>query len=264
MPSCRILIYGLILSCPVFATFAAAESTDCGAPVIIIPDGRITQSTIPASTTYWYGLYALANHSYSVEFVPPADNFLNSYRPQFGVISVYSPSDALVSCRGSSSVAATPNSGYAPAILKSGNGAGRRIAFTAQVSGLFLISTTNVAGSGSYTFRSVDTTLVNIRWNTMNGNDVQWIIMNISDMPVTGTMTLVDMNGQLIVTAPVTLPVGGRVSRKSDVSDLNLQRELAGSVFFSHNGPPGSVRAEAFMLLPNMTLPDRFDPVTVQ
>jgi|SRR5271165_2300580 len=252
-----ILLGVVVLAAP----WAFAESTDCGAPVLIVPDGRITQSTIPASTTYWYGIYAQAYHSYSVEFVPAADNFFNNFRPQFNGVTVYSPTDSVQSCRGTSSVVITPNSGYAPAILKNSNGAGRRVSFIAQSSGLYLISATNVMGAGAYSFRAVDTTLINIRWNTMAGNDVQWIIMNISDMPITGTLTIVDMNGQVVTSLQFAIPIGGRVSRTSGNSDLRLPREIAGSVLFTHNGPPGSVLAEAFLLTPMGTLPEKFDPV---
>ncbi len=125
-----------------------AESTDCTTPVLIVPDGRLTQSSILQGTTYWYGIYAQANHSYSVEFIPQADNFLNTYRPQFGAITIYGPTDYLQACRGNSSVTVTATSGYSPVINRSPNGAGRRASFTASVSGLHLISVTNVAGSG--------------------------------------------------------------------------------------------------------------------
>ncbi len=71
-------------------------------------------------------------------------------------------------------------------ILKNGNGAGRRISFTAKTAGLHLIAVTNVAGQGTYSFRAVDTTLVNMRWSTRGGYSDQWGFLNVSDMPVTG------------------------------------------------------------------------------
>src|SRR5215469_219676 len=108
-----------------------AESTDCSTPVIIIPDGRLTQSSFPQNTSYWYGINAIARHSYSVEFEPPADNYVNTVRPRFAPLSVFGPTDFLQSCRGNSTAIVTQNSGYAPAILANSNGAGRRISFTA-------------------------------------------------------------------------------------------------------------------------------------
>jgi hypothetical protein len=243
---------------------AFAESTDCLAPVVIIPDGRVTQGSIPASTTFWYGVYAQANHSYSVEFVPAADNFFNSIRPQFNAVVVYSPSDTLQLCRGTSSVAVTPNSGYSPTILKNGNGAGRRVSFIAQSSGLYLIAATNVMGSGTYSFRAVDTTLVSVRWNTLSGYDAQWILLNVSDMPVSGTLLILDMSAQILASVPISLPSGGRTTRSSSVSDINLPRNAAGQALFVHNGPPRAVVGEAFMIGQTTILAEKFEPVTSQ
>lgn len=243
----RLAIAPLLL-CIALVSSAFAESTDCSVPVLLVPDGRITQSTIPQSTTYWYGIYAQANHSYSVEFVPAADNYFNVSRPQFNVISVYSPSDYLQSCRGTSSVTVTANSGYSPVILKNGNGAGRRVSFIAQSSGLHLISATNTAGAGNYTFRAADTTLFNPRWNTNGANDVQWGFFNVSEMVITGLLTLFDVNGQVVASVPFTVPPNGRAARYTGASDMNLPRNLAGAAIFSHNGPPGSVQGDAFIV----------------
>jgi hypothetical protein len=231
-----------------FTNLVNAESADCTAPVIIVPDGRLTQGSFPAGTTYWYGIYTQAGHSYFVEFVPPADNAVGAIRPLFSYLSVYAPTDSLQSCRGVSSAVITQNSGYAPAILKSGNGAGRRVSFIAQSSGLYLVAATNIGGTGGYTFRAGDTTLFNPRWGTNGGNDVQWGFLNVSDMPVTGTLTLFDINGQVLTTIAIGIPPGGRSGRYSGSSDLNLPRNLAGSAMFSHNGPPNSIIADAFIV----------------
>lgn len=228
---------------------AYGESTDCTTPMLIVSDGRITQSSFPQNTTFWYGIHAQAGHSYSVEFEPPADNFLNTTKIQFAALSVFSPSDSLFGCRGTSSVAVTQNSGYAPVIMKNGNGAGRRISFTAQSAGLHLIAVTNAGGGGgSYTFRGVDTTSFNLRWSTWNGYEDQWGFLNVSDMPVSGVLSIYDMNGSQIAAVPVSIPVGTKWIRRSSVGDLNLPRNRNGYVLFSHNGPPGAVIGESCVL----------------
>src|SRR5664279_6406221 len=201
---------------------ARAESTDCTTPVLVIADGRITQSTFPQNTTYWYGIDAQVGHSYSVEFEPPADNYLNATRVQFTTLSVFGPGDTMQGCRGSSSVAVTQNSGYAPVILKNGNGAGRRVSFTAQSAGLHLIAVTNVAGTGSYSFRAVDTTLFNLRWSTCGRYDDQWGFLNLSDMPITGTFTVYDLTHRVVGAVQFAIPPGGEVVRYSDAWDVNL------------------------------------------
>jgi hypothetical protein len=69
------LVIASLVICSAVAPWVLAESTDCTTPVVIIPDGRPTQSSFPQSTSYWYGVYAQAGHSYSVEFEPPPTTF---------------------------------------------------------------------------------------------------------------------------------------------------------------------------------------------
>src|SRR3974377_1249468 len=96
----------LVSCCLIFA-----ESTDCANPVLIIPDGRLTQSSITQNATYWYGIYAVAGHSYSVEFEPPADNYAGASHVIFSQPTVFGPNDIVSGSRGGRTVAATTNSG---------------------------------------------------------------------------------------------------------------------------------------------------------
>jgi len=235
----------------VSAPLAKAESSDCTTPVLVVADGRITQSTFPQDTTYWFGIFAQVGHSYSVEFEPAADNYPNSVRVQVGPVSVYGPGDSLQACHGTSSVVVTQNSGYAPVILKNGNGAGRRVSFTAQSAGLYLISAYNNRGAGSYSFRAVDTTLFNLRWSTWGGYGDQWGFLNISDFPLTGFLVIYDSNNTVIASAQFTVPAGGEVVRGSYSNDLNISANHNGFAMFSHNGPPGAVIADAYMVSPS-------------
>lgn len=61
-------VIALLAFCALLTPWALAESTDCNTPVIIVPDGRLTQSTFPQATTHWYAISTQAGHSYSVEF----------------------------------------------------------------------------------------------------------------------------------------------------------------------------------------------------
>lgn len=115
---------------------------------------------------------------------------------------------------------------------------------------------------GSYSFRAVDTTLVTVRWNTATDYDALWALLNVSDMPITGTITVIDMNGQVLTALQLSIPPGGRVARSSGTSDVNVPRNTAGSALFSHNGPPNSVMAEAPMIGPTSTLPQKFEALT--
>ncbi len=239
-------IFFVLLAGAIGAPFALAESTDCTVPVLIVTDSRVTQSTFPQSATFWYGIYAQAGHSYSIEFVPAADNWISTLHVQFGPISVYGPNDGLQGCRGNSSVALTQNSGYSP-VLRNGNGTGRRVSFTAQSGGLYLISIANVAASGAYSFRAVDTTLFNPRWSTYGGYDNAWGFLNASDMTIVGTLTVYDTSGRALRSAYLTLSPGAEQFKFTFPTDMNLPRNSAGYATFSHNGPPNSVIADAYM-----------------
>ena len=247
MPIRTSLILALAVIC---SSCMLAESTDCTTPVLVIPDGRTTTSTFPQGTTYYYGIHAQAAHSYSVEFEPPADNYANVVRVQFSILSVFGPGDVLQACRGQSSVSVTQNSGYAPVILKNGNGAGRRISFTAHTAGLHLIAVTNIAGQGPYSFRAVDTTLVNMRWSTRGGYSTQWGFLNVSDMPVTGILTIYDWNNNPIASSQFTISPTAEITKNSSPSDLNVPDKSNGFGLFSHNGPPGAIIADAYMISP--------------
>ena len=113
----------------------------------------------------------------------------------------------------------TLTNGYAPVILRGGNGAGRRISFTAQSSGLYLIEVTNVGSAGNYTFRAVDTTLVNATWSTCGGFDNEWIFENVSDMTVTGALTIYGFNNVALMSVQFLIPPGGGTIRYSHYFD---------------------------------------------
>lgn len=239
------IIFGcLVIASPVLH----AESTDCGAPVIVIPDGRISLSTFPQSTLYWYGVYALAGHPYTVEFESASNNSLSATVAVFSAITVYGPSDSLVGCRGTSSVTVTPNDGYSPVIKKSPNGNGRRASFTGQSAGLYLIAVSNVGSTGPYSFRATDTTLVNPRWSTYGGYFTYWGLLNLSDMTVNGVFTVYDPSGRALDSVGLTLAPGTEQFHTSLPNDMNIGPNLAGYATFSHNGPIDAVIGDSYMV----------------
>jgi len=255
-----VVLFALIL---VSCCLILAESTDCANPVLIVPDGRITQSSITQNATFWYGIYATTGHSYSVEFEPPADNYAGASHVIFSQPTVFGPNDTLAGCRGTSSVQVTPTSSYTPTIQKNGTGAGRRVSFTASVAGLYLVVLTNNGTAGNYTFQAVDTTLINVDWSTGGGFDSEWMFHNVSDMPITGVLTVYDFGNNVLSTAQTYIPPGAGVMRYSYWFDLNLPRNRTGYALFSHNGPPNAIMAINYTVNAVFTViaPVRMDPV---
>src|SRR5467141_1193735 len=67
-------------------SLAHAEGTTCPAPTVIVPDGRITTSTIPNATSYFFRITSRAGNSYSAEF----HNVLGPAVQTPGTLTVYS------------------------------------------------------------------------------------------------------------------------------------------------------------------------------
>ena len=238
----------LVIASP---TAVFAESNDCSAPVIIIPDGRLSLSTFAQNALYWYGVYAVAGHSYSVEFESASENTSTTTKVVFSPISVFAPSDSLVGCRGASTVNLTQTEAYSPAIRRSPNVAGRRVSFTAQAAGLYLLAASNVGTSGSYSFSVVDTTMVNTRWSSCSGYYTQWGLVDVSDMTITGVFTVYDYTGRALAQRTLTLAPGTAQYRISPANDMNVIPNSFGYATFVHNGPPDAVIGDAFIVSGN-------------
>ena len=134
-----------------------------------------------------------------------------------------------------SSVLVTQSSRYASVILKSGNGAGRRVSFTAQSASLHLVAATSVAGTGSYSFRAIDP--VQYTLEHLGSYDDQWTFMDSSDKSITGTFTVYDLNHQVLAAIQFSVSAGGEAVRHSESSDMNLPRSVSGTTTFSHYAP---------------------------
>lgn len=251
-----------------------ADSSDCTNPSIIVADGRINQSTFTnaqpgiSTTTYWYGFYAQAGHSYSIEFVSPSDNdpLHNATTLLFNSFQIWAPNDYMVSCSGNSSVNKVSTSSYTPVLMHSpGFGDGERFAFVAASAGLYLMTISNSGGTGLYNFRVIDTTLFNARWSTWSGYDTQWGFANLSDMPISGTFIVYDSNGYPVTQASFTLSASGQPGsytlRNSSSSDLNIRRSTNGYAVFAYSGPPQAILADAYFINATATVivPTKFE-----
>src|SRR5437762_9003553 len=93
-----------------------AEGTTCVSPTVIVPDGRITQSTIGTGATFFFRISSRAGSSYSAEF----HNVLGAAVQTPGTLTVFS--DA---------ACATPASTTATAGVDPGDLNGVRVSLTA-------------------------------------------------------------------------------------------------------------------------------------
>jgi hypothetical protein len=239
------------------AVCACGESRDCINPHLVVSDGRIITSQFEASVngvnpTYWYAFAAQSGHSYAVEFVPTSDNENTPSSLHFASLTIWGPSDIAAlqqnGCRGATTLSSYSTQKYAPAIATGLYGTGQRVSFIQPASGINIVAISNTQAAGTYSYRITDTTLFNPRWSTFASFDTQWGLTNMSDMSVTGTLSIYDGNNKLIKSTQVTVPPTGQVFRLSNASDLNLPRDTAGSAVFAYNGPPRAILGDAYFI----------------
>lgn len=223
----------------------------CAAPVIAVPDGRVTATAIPFGPTAWFGASLSIGHSYSLEF---ASTLSAGMAP--GTAMVFSGDDG---CGGTSTVAVRDTTAIAP-----GEPAGAmRLSFKATgVNPFFRASLANGAGV-PYTFSLSDTTRFSAAWSTNGAFDTFYAIENTTGDTVNGTLTLFDLTGAAVTTLSVSIP-GGAKANAVTVS-LGTPRNKTGTARFTHDGPPGAILIEAaianFTLANPYVQPVHFDAV---
>jgi len=197
------------------STYVFAESKNCLYPSLAVPDGRVVNSQFEGTShgnnpQYWYAFYGQATHSYSLEFVPTVDNENNNVGISFTNLTAWGPGDIAGlqgnDCFVPTTLSLTATQAFSPAVAHGKYGAGQRISFTQPTSGLVILTITNLAAAGGYSYRITDTTLSNARWTTYSGYETQWNFVNLSDMTITGTFFVYATSGQLLWTGTITVP----------------------------------------------------------
>jgi hypothetical protein len=255
----------LVCACAVLflAMSAWAEGTICGGnETPVIPDGRVTTSSIPASTTYFFLVQTQVGHSYSVEVRAP----IGTYSSLSNSMTLYSPSDTSASCA-SSSVTIANTTDTDPSLANTGS----RRSFTATDTfnnGWYRIKLVNGTGAGqTYSISVTDTTLHNPRWSTFSSYITQYAFRNTTSVDIHGTLTVTPtLGGGSPATLAVTVPANTEVFKVVAASggDVNMGASKAGFATFSNDGPPGGIIADAYFINPSGTVIvfSKFEPRT--
>jgi uncharacterized repeat protein (TIGR01451 family) len=205
----------------------------CFGETVVVPDGRLTVSSIDAAATAWFGSSLRIGNSYSVEF----KNAAGSGTPP-GSLTVFSGDDA---CSGATTLATTDTSAIDPA----GGADTVRVRFIATGDqGFFRMKLANASGSPiTYTFGVSDTTMFSPAWSTNGSFDTFYSFLNTTRVPLSGTLTLLDVTGAELSTFSLAIPAGQTAS--TNTASLGVLRNRTGTARFIHDGPPGAVLAEA-------------------
>jgi hypothetical protein len=234
----------------------SATDTDtivgCGAEVVAVPDGRLTDGVVFPGTSTWFGASLRIGSSYSVEFksttgtVPP------------GTLTVFSGDDA---CSLTSTLVTTDTTDVDP----SGSLGTVRQSFTATgVLNYFRARLTSGGGSPiPFQVSWSETTLFSAAWSDVGGFDTFYSFLNTTGSTVNGRLTLLDTTGTEVISVPLTIPAGQTAS--VNTAGMGIARNQTGTARFTHNGPPGAIVAEAaianFSLNPAYVQPVKFQAV---
>jgi len=217
---------------------ARAEGTTCPNPTVIVPDGRITMSTIPNGSTFFFRITSRIGSSYSAEF----HNVLGAAVQTPGTLTVFS--DAACG----TPIAPTNTAGVDPADLN-----GERVAFTATTSQTLFSLLNNSGGTITYSFTVSDTTMFSPAWSTNGTYDTFYSFLNTTGGTINGTLTLYNVGGTPVGAASFTINANNTASRNTSAGSLGTVRNTTGTAKFTHNGPPGAILAEADVANFNIT-----------
>jgi hypothetical protein len=226
----------------------------CGAEIISVPDGRLTQSIIPTGGTLWFGALLTIGNSYSIEF----KNDTGVSTPP-GTLTVFSGDDG---CSGMTTLSGAGTSQTDPP----GTGGMARGSFTAAGTQTYFRARL-VNGSGSpipFSFGWSDTTMYSPAWSTNGSFDTFYSFQNTTGTGTQiGTLTLLSNSGAVLSTTTVSIPEGQTLT--TNTAALGIGRNQTGTARFTHLAPPGAVVAEAaianFSLSPAYVQPVKFQSV---
>lgn len=220
--------FAVILGILLWPAPAGAEGTDCGNPTVIVPDGRITASSIPAGQTFYFMVGSRVGNSYSAEF----HNTLGPAIQTPGTLTLYADGGCTVG------ITPTSTSGIDP-----GDVNGVRVSFTATTAQtLFGLENTS-GGPVSYSFSVSDTTLYSSTWSTYDGFNSFYSFLNTTGGAITGILTLYDTSGATVATSSFT--INPNAAARTNTAVLGIARNTTGTAKFTHDGPPGAMLAEA-------------------
>lgn len=207
--------------------FVGAEGILCTAPTVIVPDGRITTSTIPNGGIFFFKISSRVGSSYSVEF----HNVLGAAPTPPGALAVFSDAACATTITPASTAAIDP------ADLN-----GDRVSVTATTVQTIFSLTNSTGGTVTYSFSVSDTSMFSATWSTNGTFDTFYSFLNTTGSTISGTLTLYTVGGTQVATNNLTVNPNSTAS--VNTVTLVTPRNQTGTAKFTHSGPPGAILAE--------------------
>jgi hypothetical protein len=237
----------------VYLLFSSQAKAICNSYTHVVADGTLVAVTVPPSGSVAAFFNQTAGHSYSVEVRDPADT---------GDVTNFFVGGAGTTCPASNVAGFTSTVNVDP--WGTSPGAFFRGSFTATTSGTYHVIRLDNS-SGSVTLNLLvsvsDTTQYNPRWSTYGGYSTQWGFNNTTNTAISGTLKVYTNAGALVSNTTFSIDPG-LVAFKS-TSGLAIAASQAGNAIFTHNGPPGAIQADCYMISSDgkTIVPTKFQPV---
>ena len=106
-----------------------------------------------------------------------------------------------------------------------------------------------------------ETTLYNPSWSTVGGYFTQWGLQNTTSFTLNGTITVRESyGGSATYTRAVTLPpnVTTFLTTSEQFTGATIPAGRGGSAMFAHDGPPGAVLGDAYLISASQIVPSLF------
>lgn len=232
-------IKALVLVCVVCASMLASAAGTCAGATVLMADGRVTDFDFVAqSTSNFYQAGTVAGRSYTVEVRQNYDDVNTDL-----TVTLFSDG----ACGTTLSVA--NNNATEPVMPANGS----RFSFIATTSTLKIQVSNANATTGRYISVVVsDTTLFNPRWSSAASFHTEWGLVNTTGTAISATFTLLNVNGTVNTTTPVNIPAKGvaflDTRNVSAGIALNIPDGQFGYATLAHNGPPGALVGDAYII----------------
>jgi uncharacterized Zn-binding protein involved in type VI secretion len=211
-----------------------------------LADGRIIGPfTIDNTADQQIYINVTAGHSYSFEILAPNAGEV----PEVNI--------GENSCPITNPAGTTDTTDFDPVLTLSGG----RLSWTATADSTTFVVSVATTSSSTYTVSVSDTTLYNPRWSTFGGYTTQWGLHNTTNTTISGNLVVTTTAGAVVSNTTFDIPPGRVVFKTSN--GLGIAVSQSGNATFTHNGPPGAIQGDAYMVSSDVktVVPTKFEAV---
>jgi len=239
-----LLAAGNLLAIDVWDQASPTDDTPANTRNVLIPGDPPQRHDVqakagPTADQDWYRLVVATGHSYEVRVGGRQEDCFDFVGPNFRVLDADMTTER------------TTGFDYPGADAVQTATRATFVAPTVEVVFVQLVGDASCGATSEYSIQLFDTTLLSPFFSTFSGFETFYRLVNTTNASISGTLTLFDGNGNVLVATNVTIPAGGSsptiFTGPAAQGGLNIADNQAGPARFSHNGPPGGILIDGFL-----------------